>query len=141
MEKSVKIGAQIYGYTVCLVSIITFLISITAFVNAILNMADPLHSGSIPPGSPSLASFEIYKMDMLKTSQKNDEQTKAAFIPDDQTLKAMYDAARDDKIQFVKHNSNSSIIVSGLLLIICIVLFITHWRWMKNLGKVDVKST
>src|SRR4029079_5981838 len=98
MEKSIKIGPQIYGYTVCLVSIITFLISVTAFVNAILNMADPLHTGSTPTGSPSLASFENYKMDVLKTSQKADEQTKAAFVPDDQTLKAMYQAARDDKI-------------------------------------------
>jgi hypothetical protein len=138
MEKSIKIGPQIYGYTVCLVSIITFLISITAFVNAIINIADPLHSGSTPQGSPSLASFENYKMDILKTSQKGDEQTKGTFIPDDQTLRAMYEAAKSDKIQFVRHNSNGSLIVSGLLLIICIVLFITHWRWMKNISKSDV---
>ena len=138
MEKSKKIGPQIYGYTVCLVSIITFLISITAFVNAIMNMADPLHSGFTPAGAPSMASFENYKMDILKTSQKGDESTKAAFIPDDQTLRAMYEAAKSDKIQSVRHNSNGSLIVSGLLLIICIILFITHWRWMKNISKSDV---
>lgn len=137
MEKSKKTGAQIYGYTVCLVSIITFLISISTLVNALLNLGDPLHSGYTPAGSPSLASYENYKMDMLKTSQKGDETTKATYVPDDTTLRAMYESAKDDKIQQVNHNSNASIIVCSLLIIICTLLFITHWRWMRNINNSD----
>jgi hypothetical protein len=138
MEKSKKTGAQIYGYTVCLVSIITFLISISALVNAILNLGDPMHSGYTPAWSPSLASYESYKMDLLKTSQKGDEITKASYVPDDQTLRAMYEAAKDDKIQKVKHDSNGSIIVCSLLILIGALLFITHWRWMQKINNSDL---
>jgi hypothetical protein len=38
MEKSQKIGAQIYGYTVCIVAVIAFLISVTTLVNAIIDL-------------------------------------------------------------------------------------------------------
>ena len=137
MEKTKKIGAQIYGYTVCLVAVITFLISITNLVNAVLDLSDPLHSGWTPAGAPSLASYENYKMDILKSLPKGEESAEATYVPDDQTLKVMYEAAREDKIQSVKHNSNKNISVSGFLIIICIVLFVTHWRWMRNLSKAE----
>jgi len=61
MEKSTKMVAQFYGYAVCLVAVITFLLSFTAFVTAIVDADDPLHSGGLPAGSPSLASFENSK--------------------------------------------------------------------------------
>lgn len=137
MEKTKKIGAQIYGYTVCLVAVITILISITTLVNAVLDLSDPLHSGWTPAGSPSLASYENYKMDILKSLPKGEESAATTYVPDDQTLKVMYEAAREDKIQSVRHNSNKNIIVSSFLIIICIVLFVTHWRWMRNLSKAE----
>jgi len=135
MEKSQRIAAQIYGYAVCLVAVITFLISVTTFVNAVIDYGDPLHSGYTPQGSPSLASFETYKMDVLKSSQKGDDNSKAAFTPDDQTLHAMYDAAKNDKIQSSRHDSNKSMLISGILIVICVILFITHWTWMRNIGR------
>ncbi len=137
MEKSKKIGAQIYGYMVCLVAVITFLIAVTSLVNAVINLSDPLHSGWNREGSPSLSSFENFKMDVLKTTQKGDESVKANYIPDDQTLRAMYDAAKNDKIQLVKHQSNGTIITSAIIILICIVLFISHWRWMRNMSRSE----
>jgi len=135
MEKSRKIGAQIYGYAVCLVAVITFLISITTLVNAIIDLGDPLHSGYTHPGSPSLASFENYKMDMLKTIQQGDASTTASYIPDDETLRAMFEAAKNDKIQSTRHQSTKNMMIGGLLMIICIILFITHWRWMQKIAQ------
>jgi hypothetical protein len=136
MEKPQRV-AQIYGYMVCLVAVITFLICVTMLVNAIIDLGDPLHSGWTASGSPSLASFHNYKMDILKSSQKEGESAKAAYVPDDQTLQAMYEAAKDDKIQSARHEANRSIIVSGLLIVICIVLAWTHWRWMRKLSKAE----
>lgn len=132
MEKSQKIGAQIYGYTVCLVAVITFLLSVTAFVNAIIDLGDPIHSGWNAVGSPSLASYENYKMDVLKSSQKTEDAAKSSYVPDEQTLRAMYEAAKNDKILSVRHSSNRSMIISGILIFICVVLFVTHWRWMQK---------
>jgi hypothetical protein len=133
MEKSQKVGAQIYGYTICLVAVITFLISITTLVNAVIDLEDPIHAGWTQPGSPSLASFENYKMDLLKTSKQGDETNQPSYVPDDETLRAMYQAAKDDKIQSVRHQSHRSIIIDFILIIISFALFITHWRWMKKI--------
>ena len=137
MERSQKIGAQIYGYTVCLVSVITFLIAVTFLVNAIIDLGDPLHAGWTQPGSPSLASFENYKMDILKSSQKGDEAATASYVPDDQTLRAMYEAAKADKIQSVKHQAHRALIIGGLLIAICVALFMTHWRWMRKSSQLE----
>jgi hypothetical protein len=136
MEKSQKVGAQIYGYTVCVVTVIAFLISVTTLVNAIIDLQDPIHGGMWFNQSPSLASFDNYKMDILKSLQKEDESSKASYVPDDQTLRAMYEAARNDRIQSVKHQSNKSIIVGSILILICLILFVIHWRWMRKLNKL-----
>jgi hypothetical protein len=69
-------------------------------------------------------------MDILKSSKE--EQ---AFVPDDQALQAMYEAAKADKIQDAKHSAHKNLIVNGLLIIISIVLFLFHWRWMRRLAK------
>jgi hypothetical protein len=138
MDKSQKIGTQIYGYTVCLVAVITFLIAITSLMNAMIDLNDPLHSGWNPQGSPSLASFENYKMDVMKFSPKGDANT-ASYVPGDQTLRTMYEAAKSDKIQSVTHQANRSFIIGGMLIIICGALFILHWQWMRRInGLTDV---
>jgi hypothetical protein len=136
MEKPQKM-AQIYGYLVCLVAVITFLICVSTLISAILDLGDPMHSGWTPPGTPSLASYENYRADILKSAPSGDDAAKTSYIPDDKTLRAMFEAAKNDKIQSVRHESNRTIIIDSILLIICFVLFITHWRWMRKLAKAD----
>ena len=135
MEKNPKTGAQIYGYTVCIVSVITFLICISTLLNAFFDLQDPIHSGYTPPGSPSLVTYENYKMDILKNLPKSDDAM--SLVPNEQTLRAMYEAARNDKIGSVKSQATRSIIISLILIAICITLFITHWRWIRRMNKSD----
>lgn len=135
MEKSPKTGAQIYGYTVCIVSVITFLICVSTLLNAFFDLQDPLHSGYNPPGSPSLVSYDNYKMDILKNLPKSDDSK--SIIPEEQTLKAMYEAARNDKITSVRNQANRTIIISFILIAICATLFITHWRWIRKMNKAE----
>lgn len=135
MEKTTKTGALIYGYGVCLVAVITFLISTTGLVNALLDLRDPLQAGYTAPGTPSLASYENYRMDLLKSFQQSAGENKATMIPDEKTLKAMYEAARNDKIAKVRHDSNKAILLSSLMIFIAGALFFLHWRWMQKLGK------
>lgn len=134
MEKSTRIVAQVYGYAVCLVAVITFLISTTALINAILDRSDPIHSGWTPAGSPSLASYDNYKLDVMKSTQKGTD-AKDNFNPDEQTLKAMYEAARNDKIQLSNHQANKAILIGSLINLICIILFFTHWKWLSRMIK------
>lgn len=133
MEKPPKTGAQIYGYTVCIVSVITFLICVSTLLNAFFDLQDPLHSGYNPPGSPSLVAYENYKMDILKNLPKSDGATN--LIPDEQTLKGMYEAARNDKIASVKSQATRAMIISLILIAICLTLFVTHWRWIRKMNR------
>ena len=106
----------------------------TVSINAIIDLGDPMHAGYTRENSPSLASYENYKMDMMKSSQKSGDVSNANYVPDDQTLRAMYESAKTEKIQKEKHDANRTIIVSGILLAICIILFTTHWKWMRKLA-------
>lgn len=128
MEKKSK-APLVYGYAVCIVAVITFLISIAGIIFAVMDLGDPLYAGR-NYNKVSLASFENYKMDMLKSPDE-----KQAWVPDDETLKAMYEAEKDDVIRRVKHDSMRSLYINGVLIIICIVLFLTHWRWMRRVGR------
>ena len=128
MEKKSK-TPLVYGYAICLVAVITFLISIAGIIFAVMDLDDPLYAGR-RSGKTSLASFENYKMDMLSSPDE-----KQAWVPDDETLKAMYESEKDDVIRRVRHDSMRSLYIDAVLIIICIVLFLTHWRWMRRLGR------
>jgi len=128
MEKKSK-APLVYGYAVCLVSVITFLIAVTGTIFAVMDLNDPLYASNNYNKS-SIASFETYKMDMLKSQGE-----KETWSPDDETMRAMYEAEKDDRIRRVIHDSMRSIYINGTLIIICIVLFLTHWRWMRRAGK------
>ena len=137
MEKYPRTGALVYGYTVCIVAVITFLICVSSLLNAVFDLNDPLHSGFNPQGSPSLASYENYKMDILKNLPKTD----AVTAPSEETMKAMYQAAREDKITWVKSQARRNLTISSILIAICAILFITHWRWTRQLTKPSKAGT
>jgi len=136
MEKPHRM-AQIYGYTVCLVAVITFIICIANIIPSIMDLSDPLHAGGSfqYANTPSLASFENYKMDILKSVKSDDQKAGANYIPDDKTLRSMYEAAKADRIGQSNHASIRAIVVNGLIIFISLVLFITHWIWMGRLSK------
>ncbi len=129
MEKNNKIGL-IYGYAVCLVSVIVFLIFMSTLVNAVFDLSDPMHA-QVYSGrdDPSLASFDIYKMEVLGSLSEGQQ------APEDQTLQAMYDAARDDRIQTVRSRSIRTITASILSILVSVILFTVHWMWMRRMGK------
>ena len=126
MEKKTKIP-QVYGYAVCIVAIITILISVADLITSVIDSSDPLYAWG---DEERLSSFENFKVNVLK-SGKDD----ASFVPDESTLRVMYEDAKNYKIRRVKHQTTKSTIVSSILIVISITLFITHWRWMRNVEK------
>ena len=129
-EKSQKIQ-MIYGYAVCIVAVITFLISVTSVVYSLIDLTDPINAHrTYGKDAPSLASYDNYKIDIIKSlDPKHDVDL------DDTTLKSMYESAKSDAIAKVKHSAYRTIIVNSLLLLVCIVLFTTHFIWMRKLSK------
>jgi len=135
MEKKQKI-IQIYAVIVCVIAVITILISLSGLVSAYIDKSDPLavtvYSGK---DTPSLASFENFKMDILKSIQKDQ-----AYIPDDQTLHKMFEEAKLDKIKTIEHRTQRDIIVSGMIMVIAVILFGSHWWLMKKMKVVEVQK-
>ena len=132
MEKEKVTRIQmIYGYAVCLVTVITFLICVTSMVYSLMDLTDPINAHkTYGRDVPSLASYENYKIDIIKSLDK--EQSAELT---DATLMSMYDAAKKDTVSKVKHDAYRSVIVNGLIILVCIVLFMTHWIWMRKLSK------
>ena len=130
MEKLHKAG-QIYGYIVCLVVVITFLISIAALIGAMFDLSDPLHVTQHGRQPTNLASFETYKIAKLESLQEGQ------LLPDDQTLRVAYESEKTNLIQSVRFQARRSLTINGLLIIICITLFTTHWLWLRRLARVE----
>lgn len=128
MARSPRIG-QWYGYTVCLVAVITFLISVQAVVNQAFTLSNPLRASS-RYGS-SLSSFEAFEatQDMAPRREPGDS---AAPVPA-QDLRRRYEVLRTEQIEQSRFDATRSLVASGLLMLLAIGLFLWHWRWLRAL--------
>ncbi len=134
MEKSPRIAA-LYGYSVCLVTLIGFLMALPLIVGALVDLSDPVHAPRIT-GFPSTASFENYKAGVLIQWQALNDPTSLSVRPDEKTLRAMYEALKAERIQRGELQAWRLLISRGLLAVVCAVLFITHWIWVRRIGPV-----
>jgi hypothetical protein len=135
MEKQSRI-AQFYGYSVCLVAVVAFLFSLASLVSGLFDLSDPLHvsEGLAYPLSKNLTSFESYKMDILNPPYGGQNAPKSNYIPDDATLRRMYEAAKADKISTVRFRALRSIASDVIIILAAATLFALHWRWVRRLG-------
>lgn len=134
MDKGSKVP-QIYGYTVCVIAVVTFLICATVIVNNAFDLANPIQAGF--GMESSLTSFEAYQATYQKDQRAGLVTAAAEPRPDtlsEATLRVRYEAARADRIARVRFQSWKALTTSGLLLVISVVLFVVHWRWMKKVG-------
>jgi hypothetical protein len=133
--------AQAYGYAVCFITVIVILISIKSVVDAVVDLTDPIsaESGGYGRSGRSLSSFELYKLD-----SRRDRDPRAPVAgpvqpvnakPDtlsDTELRRLYEAEREQAIRNVKFRAMRTLIGSALLMIVSIVLFLVHWRWLRE---------
>jgi hypothetical protein len=125
MEKRSHV-ARIYGYVVCLIAVITFLVCIGNIVAAAFDLSDPLYAQGDFEEQRILSSFENYRINVLGSLPQGQP------APDDESIRGMYEAARDAQIRAVRTQSMRSITVSGLLLVVAILFFIFHWIWLRR---------
>ncbi len=118
---------QIYGYTVCLIAVIAFLISINGVVDASFTLANPLH-GPYGPGE-GLTSFESYE------ASRGDRMSPDRNLPPDttsvETRQRRFEALRADRIGMNRLQAWRRIVGSGLTMLISIGLFAWHWAWLR----------
>ena len=123
MENKNKIP-QVYGYSICVVAIITFLITTTGLINSIIDVKySEYHSWS----QNDNVTFEKYKMNTLNSFNKDPN-----YIPTDEELQLMYEKEKVYNLQKVKIRITKDFLSNGIIFLISIILFLVHWRWMRK---------
>jgi len=118
---------QIYGYTVCLIAVIAFLISVNGVVDASFTLANPLH-GQYGPGE-GLTSFEAYEAsrgDRTMVDRNQPPDTTSV-----ETRRRRFEALRTDRVAANRLQAWRRLVGAGLTMIIAIGLFAWHWSWLR----------
>jgi hypothetical protein len=122
---------QLYGYTVCLVAVITGLVSTASVVDNVIDLSNPL---AVERGftEASLTSFESYRATRNRFSFAR-EGPPVVDTTSEATLRARYDALRTDQISVQNFRARKGAVSAAILLLLAVVLFVSHWRWLRGL--------
>jgi hypothetical protein len=137
--------AQVYGYAVCFITVIVMLIAIKQVVDAAFDLSDPIRAdggGYGRTGRP-LTNFELYKMEARRQTGGRDQngpmppavapsKTSADTMSSDAELRKLYDAEREAAIGNARFRAIRSLVGNILLIVLAGVLFVIHWRWLKE---------
>ncbi len=139
MDRTNSRVAQIYGYAVCFIAVIVLLISIKSAVDAMIDLTDPIRAesgGGYGRSGRSLSSFELYKLDARREPRAPmvvgaPAKPVADNLSDDE-LRRLYEAEREQAIGNVRFRGMRTLIGNGLLIVVALVLFVVHWRWLRD---------
>jgi len=129
--------AQTYGYAVCFITVIVILISIKSLVDAVFDLTDPIRAdaGGYSRTGRSLSNFEVYKLDARRDPRPAPPVGAAPPRPDtvtDAELHRLYEAEREQAVGNVQFRARRTLVGSGLLMVVAVILFVIHWRWLKD---------
>ena len=128
---------QLYGYTVCLIAVITILISLNSIVNNTFEFAEPEMSREVT-GEFGGRSLEACRQRWMRTaSSPGPDRSVTApapttSVPSDSALLALCAEERTDRIAAVRHRALRSLVTSTLMLLVSGILFGVHWRWLRG---------
>ena len=123
--------AQLYGYTVCLVAVVTVLFAVPSIINSFFRLSDPLQAqGGF---EPVLSSFNAYKATWERARGfAGADEARPVPPPSETELRQRYEALRADRIASNHYEGRRSLVVSTLLLLLALGLFVGHWRWLRR---------
>jgi hypothetical protein len=131
--------SQVYGYAVCLITVVVMLIAIKQVVDAAFDLSDPIRAdggGYGRMGRP-ITNFELYKMEARRQGPTRNGPTPAGekassdSAASDAELKTMYDAEREAAIGNARFRAIRSLVGNILLIVLAGILFGIHWRWLR----------
>ncbi|MBW3656426.1 MAG: hypothetical protein KY444_09970 [Gemmatimonadetes bacterium] len=126
--------AQWYGYSVCLVAVVTLLFSTVSIVNSAFTLANPLQAGD--PFGPALSSFPAYRATYHHSPYLDPAQREAErkAPPSEAELRQRYEALRAERIEHNRYEAGRGLVTSVLLSLFAAGLFLMHWRWLRRMG-------
>ena len=130
MERPNRV-AQLYGYAVCLITVVVFLASANSFVENLFTFGNPVRGSGGNFGEASVTSFEAYRSTVNRYSVPGRDAAPPPATPDS-VLRARYEALRADRIEQTRFDAEKGLTTSGLLIVLSVVLFALHWRWLRS---------
>lgn len=121
--------AQAYGYLVCLIAVVTLLITLHGLIDAGFRMASPLEAEF--GYDPMLASFEGFRATRAERPIRVPPDTMAP-PPTEAELRREYESLRAARLAQTRFQARRSVTTNGLLLVTALVLFGVHWRWLRR---------
>lgn len=124
---------QLYGYTVCLIAVVTLLVSLNSIVNNVFEFAEPGMSREVTGefGGRSLEACRQRYVRMTGPARPDGTAAMAQLSPDS-TLMALCREDRMDRVAAVRHRALRSLVTSTLMLLVSLLLFGVHWRWLRG---------
>lgn len=123
--------AQLYGYTVCLVAVVTVLLALPKLIDTLFKLSDPLQADGIY--EPSLSSFDAYKATWERGRGFTMREDAGSVAPSSEAdLRQRYEALRVDRIAKNRFEASRALVTSTLLLLVALGLFVAHWRWLRR---------
>lgn len=133
--------AQGYGYIVCLIAVVAGLASMGGMVNSLFDYVAPVHSDRYGGGGLPVTSYNAYKRAYYAREPRSASPDRfatapaAAKVPDsvpEATLRQMYQDDRADHVENTRFRALKSLVGAALLLIVSIILFTVHWKWLRR---------
>lgn len=126
---------QLYGYTVCLVAVITILISVTSLVNNVFEYAAPEMSHEVTnefAGQSLEGCKQRYMMRTAGATRPGGPAAPSAQLPADSILMRLCAEERAERIGIVRYRAMRSLVTSSFMLLLALGLFGLHWRWLRT---------
>lgn len=146
MDRLNRFAAQVYGYAVCLIAVITLLISLKSVVDASFDLSDPIRAtgGAFGRTGRPLTSFDLYRFEARRSGPRDPRmpmespmapaaKSERDSVTSDAELRKLYLAERDEQIGNARFRATRSLVGSILLALLATVLFWVHWRWLKGI--------
>lgn len=141
MDRLNRFVAQVYGYAVCLITVIVMLASIKSIIDAAFDLSDPVraHGGAYGRSGRPLTNFELYKMEARREGMRergpgpDGRPATADTVSSDAELRRMYEAEREAQIGNTKFQATRSLFSGLLFIILAGALFLIHWRWLRGI--------
>ena len=122
--------AEIYGYLICLLCVIGFLITTGGLIQALIDKGHPFQSREATYQKESLVSFDYYVLE--KRLAFRTDTTSNTILTDTIALRKMFEEERNNLIEKVNHRIRREIIVNSSILFLSVLLFLFHWQWLKK---------
>lgn len=122
---------RVYAYLACLVALITILICLNAIAFAAFDLSDPLHARGNLFEIRMLSSLDNFRVETLAKVPAGQQQ------PSEDAITSMFEAAREATVRTVRLQSMRTITASGLVLVVCLAVFIGHWHWAGRLTRTQ----